>query len=246
MKKLIALIMTLCLITLSFIACDKSGNKIYLNSSYSIEERVNDLIGRMTLAEKAGQMVQGEQLQVDVDDMTDLGLGSVLSGGGSVPNDINTVENWVETINRYQKAALKSRLKIPFFYGIDAVHGHNTLRDAVIFPHNIGIGAANDPVLTQAMGAYVAQEMKLTAALFNFSPCVSVVQDLRWGRTYESYSSDPDIVSELAVSYLKGQQSQNVPKSNSLSNLSWIISMCNRPKNPHLKPKPSATLTSGS
>lgn len=210
MKKLIALIMTLCLINLSFFACDQSGNEIYLNSSYNVEERVNDLVGRMTLAEKAGQMVQGEQSSVNTDDMTDLGLGSVLSGGGSVPNGKNTIENWVGTINLYQKAALKSRLKIPFFYGVDAVHGHNTLRDAVIFPHNIGIGAANDPSLTEQMGAYVAQEMKLTGILFNFGPCVAVGQDLRWGRTYESYSSDPDIVSELAVSYLKGQQSQNV------------------------------------
>lgn len=212
MKKIIAVLLC-CLLSFSFIACNKTQipvSELYLDSSLSIEERINDLIGQMTIAEKAGQMVQGEQSAASFNDMSSLGLGSILSGGGSVPNRDNSVENWTETINRYQTAALSRKLKIPFLYGVDAVHGHNTLRNAVIFPHNIGIGAANDLGLTEQMGAYIAEEMKLTGILFNFSPCVAVAQDIRWGRTYESYSSDPDIVSDLAESYLKGQQSEGV------------------------------------
>lgn len=206
----LSILILICLISINFLGCKDKDDAIYLNPSYSVEKRVEDLISRMTLKEKAGQMVQGEQAYVSQKEMTNLGLGSILSGGGSIPNGINTVENWIKTINNYQSAALQTRLKIPYFYGVDAVHGHNTLKHAVIFPHNIGIGAANDPELTKQMGAYVAKEMKLTGVLFNFGPCVAVVQDLRWGRTYESFSSDPDIVSSLAKSYLKGQQSENV------------------------------------
>jgi beta-glucosidase len=183
---------------------------IYLDASYSTEQRVGDLLSRMSLEDKAGQMIQGEQLPVSDDDMASLGLGSVLSGGGSVPGNNNTVDNWNRVIGRYQKAALSRDLKIPFIYGADAVHGHNTVYGAVVFPQNIGIGAANDPALTEQMGEYVAEEMKLTGILWNFGPCVAVAQDPRWGRTYESISSDPDIVSGLAAAYLKGQQQGGV------------------------------------
>ena len=168
------------------------------------------MLSKMSLADKAGQMVQGEQYPISEQDMAELGLGSVLSGGGSVPDNINTVEHWNQEINAFQQAVLSRNLKIPFLYGADAVHGHNTVYGAVIFPHNIGIGAANDPELTQQMGAYVAEEMKLTGILWNFAPCVAVVQDPRWGRTYESFSSDTDIVSELASAYAKGQMEGGV------------------------------------
>ncbi len=184
--------------------------EIYLDPSYTTEERVSNLLSRMSLADKAGQMVQGEQYAVSDSDMVSLGLGSVLSGGGSVPDNNNTVENWNNAIDGYQEAALSRDLKVPFIYGADAVHGHNTLYGAVIFPQNIGIGAANDPMLTEQMGEYVAQEMKLTGILWNFGPCVAVAQDPRWGRTYESMSSDPEIVSSLASAYLKGQQQGGV------------------------------------
>ena len=217
MKKIISvfvsLLILLSFLSVNFLACAKKPSKTYLNSKLSIDTRVDALIDEMSLKEKAAQMLQAEQSAASPQDMYSLELGSILSGGGSVPNNINTVSNWSDTINKYQEQALKRRLKIPFFYGVDAVHGHNTLKDAVIFPHNIGIGAANDLSLTEQMGAYVAQEMKLTGALFNFGPCVAVSQDLRWGRTYESYSSDPDIVSSLALSYYKGQQSENVLNS---------------------------------
>ena len=186
------------------------STEIYLDPSCSTQQRVSDLLSKMTLADKAGQMVQGEQYPVSNEDMAKLGLGSVLSGGGSVPNDKNTVENWNKALDEFQKAVLSRKIKIPYLYGVDAVHGHNTVYGAVIFPHNIGIGAANDKELTQKMGAYVAGEMKMTGVLWNFAPCVAVAQDPRWGRTYESFSSDPKLVSELASAYLKGQQSGGV------------------------------------
>ncbi len=182
----------------------------YLDSSLSIDERLDNLLSQMTLDEKAGQMAQGDQANVSVQDMKNLGLGSILSGGGSIPNNDNTVASWTQAVKNYQEAALSRRLKIPFIYGIDAVHGHNTVTNAVIFPHNIGIGAANDIELTKQMGAYVAQELKLTKTIFNFGPCVAVAQDLRWGRTYESYSSDPEIVTDLALAFMEGQQSEGI------------------------------------
>lgn len=183
-----------------------STNEIYLDASKTSAERAADLLSRMSLADKAGQMVQGAVFLVTTKDMGTLGLSSVLSGGGDVPGGDNTVEGWNKAIDSYQDAALSRKLKIPFIYGIDAVHGHNRASNAVIFPHNIGIGAANDAELTQEMGAYVAGEMRLTGTLWNFGPCVAVAQDPRWGRTYESFSSDPALVSELSLAYLKGQQ----------------------------------------
>lgn len=182
----------------------------YSNASLSVEERVADLLGKMTLQDKAGQMVQGEQYAVKGKDMKALGLGSVLSGGGSVPGGNNTISNWQKTMDMYQENALARKLPIPFLYGIDAVHGHNTVYGAVVFPHNIGCGAANDPQLMFQMGEAVAEEMKLTKTLWNFAPCVAVAQDPRWGRTYESFSSDARIVASLSTAFAKGQLSRGV------------------------------------
>ena len=154
-------------------------------------------------------MVQGVIGSVTSAEMTSLGLGSVLSGGGAYPGD-NSVEAWQAMVADYQNGAMQTRLQIPFLYGIDSVHGHNTLYGAVIFPHNIGLGAANDPALMYEMGAETAEEMKLTHTLWNFSPCVAVAQDPRWGRTYESYSSDPLIVTSLAAAYIKGQTDHGI------------------------------------
>jgi len=181
----------------------------YLDSTLSTKERAADLLGRMTLEEKAGQMVQGVIGDVTAADMTGLGLGSVLSGGGAVPDD-NSIDAWQSMVEMYQDGAMQTRLQIPFLYGIDAVHGHSNVNGAVIFPQNIGLGAANDPALMYDMGAAVAEEMKLTHTLWNFSPCVAVAQDPRWGRVYESYSSDSMIVSSLAAAYLKGQTDHGI------------------------------------
>jgi len=181
----------------------------YMDASLPTADRVADLLSQMTLEEKAGQMMQGARYKVADSEVKSLGLGSVLSGGGDVPG-ANTISDWVSMVKKYQDNAMATRLKIPFIYGIDAVHGHSNVYGAVIFPQNIGLGAANDPDLMYKMGAAVAEEMKLTHTLWNFSPCVAVGQDPRWGRTYESFSSDPAIVTSLAVAYLKGQSDHGI------------------------------------
>jgi beta-glucosidase len=181
----------------------------YMDSTRSTKERVESLLGQMSLMEKAGQMLQAERNRVTVSEMKDLRLGSVLSGGGSYPGN-NTTKDWNEMFQSLQEGALQSTHKIPMIYGVDAVHGLGLLKGAVVFPHNIGLGAANDPELMYQMGAAVAEEMKLVNILWNFGPCVAVSTDPRWGRTYESYSSDPAIVSSLADAYLKGQQDHGI------------------------------------
>ena len=181
----------------------------YKDASLPVADRVKDLLSQMTLEEKAGQMVQGVIGSATGTDVTTLGLGSILSGGGAHPGD-NSIEAWQDLVNNYQEAAMETRLQIPFIYGIDSVHGHNTVYGAVVFPQNIGLGAANDPELLYQMGAAVAEEMKLTHTLWNFSPCVAVVQDPRWGRSYESFSSDPQIVAALAAEYLEGQADHGI------------------------------------
>jgi len=181
----------------------------YMDASLSTQERVADLLSRMTLEEKAGQMVQGVIGSATSADMVVYGLGSVLSGGGAAPGD-NSIKAWQSMVNGYQTGAMDTRLQIPFLYGIDSVHGHNTVYGAVVYPQNIGLGAADDPTLMYEMGAAVAEEMKLTHTLWNFSPCVAVAQDPRWGRVYESYSSDPMIVSALAEAYLNGQTDHGI------------------------------------
>ena len=154
-------------------------------------------------------MLQGERNRVSAKEMTNLRLGSVLSGGGSYPGG-NTVEDWNGMFKQLQDGAMKSTHAIPMLYGVDAVHGLGLLKGAVVFPHNVGLGAANDPDLMYQMGAAVAEEMKLVNILWNFGPCVAVSSDPRWGRTYESYSSDPAIVASLAEAYLKGQTDHGV------------------------------------
>jgi len=176
------------------------------------ETSIEDLIASMTLEEKVGQMIQGARDQMPAATVKRLNLGSVLSGGGSYPNN-NTIKDWEAMIKDYQDAALSTDKGIPIIYGVDAVHGLALVKNAVVFPHNIGLGAANDPELMYEMGAAVAEEMKLIRVPWNFSPCVAVNTDPRWGRTYECYSSDPAIVTELAKAYVMGQMDHGVVPS---------------------------------
>ncbi|MFW6238430.1 MAG: glycoside hydrolase family 3 N-terminal domain-containing protein [Halanaerobiales bacterium] len=171
-------------------------------------EKAEELLAKLTLDEKAGQMIQAERSFADAEDVKNFKLGSILSGGGSSPGD--NVEDWQEMTADYQNAALGSEPGIPIIYGTDAVHGHNNVEGAVIFPHNIGLGAANDPELMRDIGRVTAMEMIETGVNWNFAPCVAVARDIRWGRTYESYSEDPDIVSRLAIPYIEGLQEYNI------------------------------------
>ena len=151
----------------------------------------------MTLDEKIGQMTQADLKAIkDKADISRYALGSVLSGGDSDPDDI-TAQGWARTHDELQSWALKSRLKIPLIYGIDAVHGHNNVDGAVIFPHNIGLGAMRDPGLVEKAARITALELVGTGIRWAFAPCLAVARDERWGRTYESFGENP----ELALRY---------------------------------------------
>jgi beta-glucosidase len=169
-----------------------------LDPGLAVERRVADLLGRMTLEEKIGQMTQAERGAVaDTPEViAEWGLGSVLSGGGSTPTP-NTPAAWVEMVNEFQSQALSTRLGIPLIYGIDAVHGHANVYGATVFPHNIGLGATRDPALVREIGRATAEEVRATGIPWSFGPCICVARDERWGRTYESFSEDPTLVARM-------------------------------------------------
>jgi beta-glucosidase len=176
------------------------------STTESIEDKVSstsveDILLRLTLDQKAAQMIQGAVYNVSDNIMKKYCYGSILSTYGE--HSLNASE-WKQLILKYQKDAMSSEAGVPYIYGNDAVHGVNTCEGTVIFPHNIGIGAANDKELTYQMGLAVANEAKLTGMLWSFSPCLAAAQDPRWGRTYECYSSETSIVTELGTSFVKG------------------------------------------
>jgi beta-glucosidase len=183
-----------------------SSTPTYKDASQPVAKRVADLLGRMTLAEKVGQMTQVDRgFLASPGDIASFRLGSLLSGGGSVPTP-NAPKAWVAMTDGYQRQALKTRLGIPLLYGIDAVHGHNNVVGATIFPHNIGIGATRDPRLVTKIGAAVAQEVAGTGIRWTFAPCVCVARNIRWGRTYESFGASPQLASTLGAAYVRGFQ----------------------------------------
>lgn len=185
--------------------------------SQSSEEKVEKVLAKMTLSEKIGQMTQVEKEAISraPKDITELGIGSILSGGGQAPKP-NTTKNWVEMTDGFQKLALKSRLKIPMLYGVDAIHGHNNLKDAVIFPHFINLGATRNPTLVEAIGRATSIEVAASGARWNFAPSASVPQDLRWGRVFEAFGENSVLVSALDVAYIRGLQGKLEEKKNQL------------------------------
>jgi len=187
------------------VATTTSESPISTNPSQPVETRVDDLLKRMTLDEKIGQMTQVEKNSIAPGDITKYYIGSILSGGGGSPSE-NTVQAWYAMVEGFQNEALKTRLQIPIIYGVDAVHGHGNLHNATVFPHNIGLGAANDPALMEQVGRATAEEMLATGIPWNFAPVVAVVQDVRWGRTYEGYGEKTELVTLLSTAYLQGLQ----------------------------------------
>jgi beta-glucosidase len=180
----------------------------YLDSSKPIATRVADLMSRMTLADKVGQMTQAERAAVgNGSDITTYRIGGLLSGGGSVPTP-NTPAAWADMVDGFQRQALSTSLQIPMIYGIDTVHGDNNLAGATLFPHNVGIGATHDPSLTYKEGQIGATETRATGIPWVFSPCVCVTRDDRWGRAYESYSEDPALVQNMET-VINGFQGDN-------------------------------------
>ncbi|MFD8656576.1 glycoside hydrolase family 3 protein [Streptomyces mirabilis] len=169
----------------------------YLDPKLPVKKRVADLVSRMSLEEKAGQMTQAERGALTAQgDIATYDLGSLLSGGGSTPTP-NTPEAWAKMIDAFQLRAQATRFQIPLIYGVDAVHGHNNLTGATIMPHNIGIGAARDPQLAERTGAVTAAEVRATGIPWDFAPCLCVTRDERWGRSYESFGEDPALVQSM-------------------------------------------------
>jgi beta-glucosidase len=166
----------------------------------------------MTLAEKIGQMTQPEHTRAleNSSDVQDLFIGSVFSGGGSKPSGSNNPQAWADLYDKYQQQALKTRLKLPLLYGIDALHGHNDVVGAVLFPHNIGLGCTRDPDLIEKIGRITAEEVRATGINWTFAPCVTVPQDERWGRTYEGYSEQPEVVQLLGAAAVRGLQGSSL------------------------------------
>ncbi|PRQ40224.1 putative glucan 1,3-beta-glucosidase [Rosa chinensis] len=197
---------------------------IYKERNQPLNTRINDLVSRMTLEEKIGQMTQIDRSIASPEVMYKYKIGSVLSGSGSVPAKKASAETWIRMVNDFQNGCLSTRLAIPLIYGIDAIHGHNNVYKATIFPHNIGLGATRqlpsnsqstrDPELVKRIGAATALEVRATGIHYTFAPCVAVGRDPRWGRCYESYSEDPKLVQAMTeiIPGLQGEISANSRK----------------------------------
>ncbi len=178
-------------------------------SSYDGKVRV--LLSRMTLDEKIGQMTQPDQLFLkDASDISQYYLGSVLSGGDSDPKAGNSFEAWTAMVDKYQAEALKTRLAIPLLYGVDAVHGHNNVLNAVVFPHNIGLGCTRNPRLIEKAARITAEEVRATGINWTFAPCVAVPRDERWGRTYEGFGESPELARTLGEAAVRGFQGSDL------------------------------------
>jgi beta-glucosidase len=182
----------------------------------SRDPRVGALLDRMTLPEKAGQMTQVELGSIGLDDVAAWAVGSVLSGGGGNPGD-GTAGEWRASVEAFVDASRASRLGIPILYGTDAVHGHNNVLGATIFPHNIGLGATADPDLTRRVMRAAALETAATGARWSFAPCLAVPQDVRWGRTYEGFSQDSDLVAALGRAAVEGWHGDDLPATGVLA-----------------------------
>mgnify|MGYP001357813763 FL=1 len=187
-----------------------TDSSIYKNPGLPVMDRVLDLLSYMTLEEKIGQMTQVDRQFLESDnDINAYYLGSLLSGGGSTPPK-NYPRSWAEMYDGYQKIALSTRLSIPIMYGIDAVHGHNNVIGATIFPHHIGLGCTNNPQLIEDVYRATAEEIAATGIDWDFAPCLAVPRDERWGRTYEGFGETPDIVKSMAAAAVRGLQTDKL------------------------------------
>ncbi len=177
----------------------------------AVEAKVAKMLATMTLEQKVAQMIQPEIRDISVEDMRRYGFGSYLNGGGSFPNNDkhSTPQDWIALAEKMYQASIDDSLDgsaIPTMWGTDAVHGHNNVIGATLFPHNIGLGAANNPALIEKVAQITATEVMVTGIDWVFAPTVATVRDDRWGRTYEGYSEDPEIVKQYANAIVKGLQ----------------------------------------
>jgi beta-glucosidase len=176
----------------------------------ALEARVRSIVAAMTLEQKIGQMTQPDIRSVTPDDVRRYYIGSILNGGGAWPamNMHSSVDDWLKLSDAFYRASMSTdmKVKVPVIWGTDAVHGHNNIYAATLFPHNIGLGAAHDPDLMKRIGRATAEQVRATGITWAFAPTLAVVQDPRWGRTYESYSSDPALVRSYAAAMVGGLQ----------------------------------------
>jgi beta-glucosidase len=175
-----------------------------------LEARVEELMARMTPEQKVGQLIQADIGSITPNDLHQYPLGSILNGGNSAPGDdkLTAPSEWLALADRFYEASVggPGAAPVPALWGTDAVHGHNNIPGATIFPHNIGLGAARDPELIRRIGEITALEVRVTGLDWAFSPTVAVSRDARWGRTYESYSENPEVVRQYAVAMVLGLQ----------------------------------------
>lgn len=186
---------------------------IEVKQSADVEARIKKIMATMTLEQKVAQMIQPEIRDITVEDMRKYGFGSYLNGGGSFPNGNkhSTPQDWIKLAEDFYQASIDDSIDgstIPTMWGTDAVHGHNNVIGATLFPHNIGLGAANNPDLIEKIANATATEVMVTGIDWVFAPTVATVRDDRWGRTYESYSEDPAIVKAYAAATVKGLQGE--------------------------------------
>lgn len=202
-----------------------STDAVYLRSDAPVELRVDDLLSRMTLPEKIGQMALVEKNSIkNESDIAAYGLGGLLSGAGAKPTQ-NDPAGWKKMVDRYQQLATGSRLGIPLLYGADAVHGHAHVPGATVFPHSIGLGAAGDPELVERIARATALELRATGINWNFAPNLDLPEDTRWGRVYEAYSSDSKVATELGAAYVRGLQGDDTTVLGTLKHFIGLGSM---------------------
>ena len=174
-------------------------------------QQVRELLSRMTLEEKIGQMVQANSASLkDLSDVENYFLGSVLSGGSSDPKTGNGLVDWTDHYDSLQSRTQNTRLRIPILYGIDAVHGHSNVLGAVIFPHNIGLGCSRKPELVERAARITAIETRATGINWTFAPCVTVPRDERWGRSYEGFGETPELARMLGEAAVRGYQGKDL------------------------------------
>ncbi|GFP89469.1 beta-glucosidase bogh3b [Phtheirospermum japonicum] len=203
-RLLAAALVALCLCTAAAMEAEYMK---YKDPKQPLRVRIKDLLSRMTLEEKIGQMTQIERKVASADIMKKYFIGSIVSGGGSVPGLKASAEAWINMVNEFQTGSLSTRLGIPMIYGIDAVHGQNNVYNATIFPHNVE--------LVKKIGAATALEVRATGISYAFAPCIAVCRDPRWGRCYESYSEDHKIVQSMTeiIPGLQGEIPSKYPKN---------------------------------
>ena len=215
MKNNTALYVIALLLTFVFTSASIAQEPSSVNKT--IEAKVDSVLKLMTLDEKVGQITQVDYdaIKNNTEDVAKFSIGSILWGGNSEPPSI-TAQGWANVYDSLQKLSQNSRLKIPIIVGIDGVHGHNNVDGAVIFPHNVGLGATRNPALIEQVAHVTAEEIKGTGIQWDFAPCVAVARNERWGRTYESYGEDPALVAQLGGAYVKGMQGEKLSDKGSI------------------------------